>query len=71
MSIALVSSPQKPALHIEGLTNCVAGSGASAEFKEVSYEVQSLPTAITAVQDELADLDAFFAHTIPRWRSKL
>jgi hypothetical protein len=49
----------------------VTGSSASSEFKEVSYEVQSLHTAITAVQDELADLDAFLAYTLPRQRSKL
>ena len=55
----------KPALYFGGRTHCVTGSGASSEFK-VSYEVQSLHTAITAVQDELADLDAFLAHTLPR-----
>lgn len=40
----------KPALYFEGLTHCVTGSGASSEF---------LHTAITAVQDQLADHDAF------------
>jgi hypothetical protein len=33
--------------------------------------VQSLHTGLTAIQDELADLDAFLVHTLPWQRSKL
>jgi len=70
MSNALVSSPQSQHL-FEGLAHCVTGSGASAEFKEVSYEVQSLHAASAVVPDKLADLDASLTDTLPRQRSKL
>jgi hypothetical protein len=50
---------------------CASGSTASSEFKEVTHEVQSLHTALIAAKDELADLDAFLDHTLPRQRSKL